>query len=76
MEDQRLREEWKKAEALHTRAQRRAKWLERRMYDAQTEDEFIYLSSELDEQKKTIDELSKAACYARYLWACSTRFFA
>ena len=47
-----LKEQCEKAEEIYLRAKRRAGWIERRMYDAPTEELFTMLSAELEKQEK------------------------
>lgn len=69
MEEQRLKEECRIAEMYFIQAQRRAEWLERRMYDAQEEADFSYYSSALYTQEEKLKELAKNVLEARCKYA-------
>ena len=60
-----LKTQYEAAEAEHRQAMRRATWLERRLYEAPTEEEYNRLSAELQAQEKTLAELGKACTLAR-----------
>ena len=57
-----LKEQCEKAEEIYLRAKRRAGWLERRMYDAPTEELFTMLSAELEKQEKLVNTLPLLPC--------------
>ena len=66
-----LKEQCEKAEEIYLRAKRRAGWIERRMYDAPTEELFTMLAAELEKQEKLVNTLAAAALSARYKYLAS-----
>ena len=54
-------------------AKRRAKWLERRMYRATSEEEFSSLSAELKATECSIAELDRKAMLASYDYAMAEK---
>ena len=61
-----LRAAFEKAEKEYTAAYRRAQWLERRMMDAQTDDEYNDYARRLEAQEAALKPLGLAVIRARY----------
>lgn len=61
-------EEFEAAEKAHRDAFRRAEWLERRLLDAPTEEDYNRLAAELDQQEKELKTLGRELMRARAQW--------
>ena len=66
------RKEFEQAEKAHNDAFRRAQWLENRLLNAPTEEEYNRIKAELDRQEEELKELSLALIKARYEWASAS----
>ena len=66
------RRDFEQAEKAFNDAFRRAQWLERRLMDAPTEDEYKRLKTELDRREEELKDLSLALIKARYEWASAS----
>ena len=60
------------AEKTHTDALRRLQWLERRLMDAQTQEEYDHIKELLDKQEEYTKETGKIEMQARWKYAAAT----
>lgn len=58
--------DFEQAEKAYSDAFRRAQWLERRLMDAPTEEEYNRIKAELDRQEEQLKNLGLALTKARY----------
>ena len=69
---QELKKAFVEAEERHRAAYRRAVWLERRLYDAPTEEDYQRISAELENQEKQLQELGLVVINARLAYTGAT----
>lgn len=69
---QEMRQAYIDAETRQRAAYRRAVWLEQRLYEARTEEEYSAISAELEQWEKKLQELSAIAMTARYAYTAAS----